>query len=193
METRIAEVGKFHTFLNAAFGAHIVGDTLIDQAAHFRGLDAWTKLHYDGEVVFQLWSEPLESQVYTPDRRPVHQLRDVGNDLTGEGWVSWRERWRKKHGDKSYKLVDANLAFFWGPRTQLGQIFRAEWSTAGSGSNQAAHPHWHCDAEVRSADLTISDIHFGMAGWAFGELCPQSWQTYPSVSSALQPLRHHPF
>ena len=82
----------------------------------------------------------------------------------------------------SYCLLDSSFTFFWGRYSTIGhddsQIFRAEWSQEGHGSNDAAHPHWHVDLFPLVRE--ISSIHLGMAGWdcreaAEGSMC---WQRF---------------
>lgn len=176
MECRAGEIERFHGLLNAAIRGCIYGDTVINQRPDYRATSAWKKPGFHGELGFDLWSEPMAGQVFSDDRRPVHQLRDVEvNDSLG--WVAWHDSWIRPKPTENFAMVASSLTFYWGPRTRLDKIFRAEWSADGIA--EAAHPHWHADCTVIGSDLGISRLHFGMGGWRHAGHETACWQLRP--------------
>ena len=139
MRCKAAVIDKIHGLLQVDLAMHVIGDTEITQPPPRYRSAAWKKLHAEGPFSFDLLADPLSIQVFSPSRRPMHELKQVGNgDVLG--WVSWHERWNKTRGADEYSLIDASFSFCWGPRTQLDQLFRAEWSLAGNVAERAAHP-----------------------------------------------------
>lgn len=172
MQCRLGEIDKLHGILVHEMSPAIYGATRIDQSPRFRETAAWREEGFEGALEFSLWNEPLAAQV-RDNGRPVHELRDVG-DNSASGWFSWHEEWKKLRGETAYTLVDVGLVFSWGPRTQLDQLFRAEWTA--NGIAHAAHPHWHADCAVLGTEYGIDRIHFGMGGWNNSTTRIECWQ-----------------
>lgn len=98
-------------------------------------------------------------------------------------WICWKQTWRKKRNNR-FNLIDTSFTFFWGRRSALesldDQLFRAEWTQSGYGSDIAGHPHWQVDWTTPATGDDISGVHFGMAGWDLspGEGYPKCWQRF---------------
>jgi hypothetical protein len=193
MQASLAEIDKLHGLLKSALRPSVYGETTIDQVPQFRETNAWREKRYSGKVAFWLWSSPMAGQILDNKRKsPVHQLRDVG-DSDNSGWMSWQEAWDRVRGENTFKMISVGVAFYWGSRTHLDQIFRAEW--CGNGIEKAAHPHWHADCAVIGADLGISRFHFGMGGWDHAGEHSACWQIHPGkvneiVNWALKTIQY---
>jgi hypothetical protein len=174
---KVAGLANLHKQLENAFAPFLVEQPTIGTQG-----SGWEKQSWAGTVAFSV-SSPGGARVDLPSRiGPAVEMSGF-TDGDDKAWMSWREEWKKEARSDNYEILDASFTFYWGSYRPEEILFRAEWSIDKNKLGRAAHPHWHFDLELPSTNLTMTAIHFGMAGWETrdGLVCPECWQRFPST------------
>lgn len=180
-------IDKLHELLINEFKGQLQHECFIDEAPQLRSQNwgrSWRNAARGKQIVFYLWSKH-EEQFPSFDRPdlPAVQLYEEEQYPLAIAWVSWVEKWQPERRGNDFQLKSASLVFSWGQATAIdGQLFRAEWDH--SGSDDAAHPHWHIDWPINGIG-TVSRIHLGMGGWGSPGESPMCWQRFAENDGAL--------
>jgi len=165
---------------------------------HLLSVEGILRNHVDGDSDAKLSTSPNEAPLVAGlvgsegeyaersrgPRTPVARTVPLGSDLWA--WISYREEWdsaRRAGKIKRFSFRSAGLTIYFGYCYNVikPQIFRAEWTTAGTSEQSGDHPanpHWHFDVleslKRSGTDQRAAEIRTGLKVRK-GEYVPRSF------------------